>query len=147
MGSDETVSGGGCTPTQPSRGRRRGPRFLFCFPSAAAVFPQKTAKPFDKININQRELEKVNKFIETHCTSEQKARLESVYSLIEGFESPLGMELLATVDYVINYECGTTLFADLELENKIYSWSKRKKKLIKKEYIDIALERLKEFES
>ena len=108
---------------------------------------QKTAKPLDKIIINQNELEKVNKFIETNCSSEQKARLENVYRLIEGFESPLGMELLATVDYVLKFESGSELFADLELENKIYSWSNRKKKLIKKEYIDIALSRLKEFNS
>lgn len=112
-----------------------------------AGMKQKTAKPFDKIIINQRELDKINRFIEVHCTPEQKTRLKSVYSLIEGFESQLGMELLATVDYVIKYELGNELFADLELENKIYSWSERKKKLIKNEYIDIALQRLKEFDS
>lgn len=110
-----------------------------------AGMKQKTAKPFDKIIINQNELEKVNKFIEEHCSSGQKARLENVYRLIEGFESPLGMELLATVDYVLKFESDGESFTDLELENKIYSWSNRKKKLIKKEYIDIALSRLKEF--
>lgn len=112
-----------------------------------AGMKQKTAKPLDKIMINQIELKNVNKFIEINCTPDQKSRLESVYSLIEGFESPLGMELLATIDYVINYESGEELFTNLELENKIYSWSPRKKKLIKKEYIDIALERLKEFDT
>jgi hypothetical protein len=110
-----------------------------------AGMKQKTAKPLDKIIINQSELKGIYKFIEENCTSEQKSRLESVYKLIEGFESPLGMELLATVDFVINYESGDELFADLELENKIFSWSARKKKLIKKDYIDIALSRLKEF--
>lgn len=112
-----------------------------------AGMKQKTAKPFDKIIINKNELEKVVSFIKSNCTLEQKSRLENVYSLIEGFESPLGMELLATVDYILKHESGNELFADIELENKIYSWSARKKKLIKKEYIDIALERLKEFNS
>ncbi len=111
-----------------------------------AGMKQQTAKPFDKIIINQSELNNVLEFIEQNCDSTQKNRLENVYELIEGFESPLGMELLATIDYVIKYESGQELFADLELENKIYSWSPRKKKLIKKEYIDIALERLKIFE-
>lgn len=111
-----------------------------------AGMKQKTAKPFDKIIINKNELPKVYNFIENKCTDEQKIRLDNVYKLIEGFESPLGMELLATVDYVINFESGNELFADLELENKIYSWSPRKKKLIKKEYIDIALDRLKIFD-
>ena len=108
---------------------------------------QKTAKPFDRLTINQRELGNVSDFIQVNCTLEQKARLESVYNLIEGFESPLGMELLGTVHYVIKYESGNELFADIELENKIYSWSERKKKLIKKEYIEIALERLREYDS
>jgi len=107
---------------------------------------QKTAKPLDKITIKKEELENVYGFIETNCTPEQKARLESVYNLIEGFESPLGLELLATVDYVIQHESGDELFTEFELENKVYSWSERKRKIIKKEYIDIAFERLKSFE-
>lgn len=110
-----------------------------------AGMKQKTAKPLDKILINQAELQNVNKYIEQRCTSEQKNRLESVYNLIEGFESPLGMELLATVDYVLKFEAGDDLFADMELENRIHKWSPRKKKLITKEYINIALMRLREF--
>ena len=112
-----------------------------------AGMKQKTAKPFDKLIINQQELNRVFNFIKTNCTLDQQNRLENVYSLIEGFESPLGMELLATIDYVLKYESGNELFGELELENKIYSWSERKKKLIKKEYIAIALDRLKEFNS
>lgn len=110
-----------------------------------AGMKQKTAKPFDKIIINQKELPKVYSFIESNCTADQKNRLDNVYKLIEGFESPLGMELLATVDYVQKYEMGNELFAEVELENKIYSWSERKKKLLRKDFITIALGRLKEF--
>ncbi|HRN27489.1 MAG: macro domain-containing protein [Ignavibacteriaceae bacterium] len=111
-----------------------------------AGMKQKTAKPFDKIIINKNELPKVYDFIVQNCTQEQKDRLDKVYKLIEGFESPLSMELLATVDYVLKYELKQGLFAELELENKIHSWNERKRKLLSKEYIDIALEKLRSFE-
>ncbi|MBE0570518.1 MAG: macro domain-containing protein [Ignavibacteriaceae bacterium] len=111
-----------------------------------AGMKQKTAKPFDKIIVNKNELYKVYKFIESNCSEEQKQRLDNVYKLIEGFESPLGMELLATVDFVLINEITQNLFSEIDLEKKIHSWSARKQKLIRKEYIDIALERLKEFD-
>lgn len=105
---------------------------------------EKTAQPFDKIVINKKEIEKINKYIEANCNDEQKERLESVYNLIEGFESPLGMELLATVDFVINSELEND-FGSKHLKDKIYNWNDRKKKLLKDEYIDLAHSRLAEF--
>ena len=100
-----------------------------------------TAKPFDTITINKKEMEEINKFIDDNCNIEQKQRLESVYNLIEGFESPLGMELLATVDFVINVELNNN-YDPSQLKDKIYSWNERKKKLLKNEFIDIAYKRL-----
>jgi O-acetyl-ADP-ribose deacetylase (regulator of RNase III) len=105
---------------------------------------EKTAQPFDKIVIHKKEIENVEKFIDENCTEEQKQRLESVYNLIEGFESPLGMELLASVDFIINTELNND-FKSTELDNKIYGWNERKKKLLKKEFIDIAQDRLSSF--
>lgn len=111
-----------------------------------AGMKERTAKPLDPVIINQKQLPKVYKYIKTNCTPAQVQRLNRVFKLIEGFESPLGMELLATVDFVLKFELGQDLFAELELENKIHSWSERKSKLLTKEYIDIALERLRTFE-
>ena len=105
---------------------------------------EKTAQPFDKIVINKKEIEQIDKYIEENCNDEQKKRLESVYNLIEGFESPLGMELLATVDFVINTELKND-FNSIHLKDKIYNWNERKKKLLKNEYIDLAQNRLADF--
>ena len=105
---------------------------------------QKTAKPFDKLEINQKEIEKIYGFIEENCTPVQKERLEMVYKLIEGFESPLGMELLATVDYVIENELKDN-YTEPELIKKIYEWSERKKVLLKTNFITTAHQRLIEF--
>jgi uncharacterized protein YwgA len=105
---------------------------------------QKTAKPLDRISINDSEITNIHGYINENCTLEQKERLETVYKLIEGFESPLGMELLATVDFVINYEIDKVSQVNA-LQEKIYSWSERKKNLLKLEYITIAYNRLNEF--
>jgi len=105
---------------------------------------EKTAQPFDKIIINKKEIENITKFIEDNCNDEQKQRLESVYNLIEGFESPLGMELLASVDFVINVELNNN-YNSSQLKDKIYGWNERKKRLLKDEFIDIAQDRLSSF--
>lgn len=104
----------------------------------------KTAKPFDKITIIKKEIPMVKEFIEDSCTDEQKKRLDSVYKLIEGFESPLGMELLATVDFVVFYELNKNFDRNILLE-KIHSWTPRKKTLLNDKFISIASFRLDEF--
>lgn len=105
---------------------------------------QKTAKPLDKISVTENELDNVHDFIEKNCTNEQKERLKEVYNLIEGFESPLGMELLATVDFI--YKDNPEVSSD-NLQKEIFDWSERKKRLLKHDFINIALNRLKEFSS
>ena len=82
-------------------------------------------------------------FIKENCSKEQLDRLNKVSELIEEFESPLGMELLATVDFIINEKKYTN--NDNLLVNDIHSWSQRKKDLMKPEYIKIAYERLQVF--
>lgn len=109
-----------------------------------AGMKEKTAQPFDKIIINKKEISKIDKYIKANFNDGQKERLESVYNLIEGFESPLGMELLATVDYVINLELNNDVCSS-HLKNKIHNWNDRKKNLLKDEFIDIALNRLSLF--
>ncbi len=104
----------------------------------------KTAKPFDKIKIIKKEIPMVKNFIEENCTNEQKKRLDVVYKLIEGFESPLGMELLATVDFVAFYELNK-IFDKNQLIEKIHSWTTRKKQLLKNEFVSIATSRLDQF--
>ncbi|MDR3626809.1 MAG: macro domain-containing protein [Ignavibacteriaceae bacterium] len=104
----------------------------------------KTAQPFDKITIVSSEIEKIEEFISNNCTQEQKQRLESVYNLIEGFESPFGMELLATVDFVINTELNKD-YNSAQLKDRISNWNGRKQKLMKNEFIEIAQKRLLSF--
>jgi len=71
--------------------------------------------------------------------------MEILEKIIEGFESPLGMELLATVDMILmeNKETRFNLEAVLkEIEN----WNERKATLMKPEYVKATMNRLKEFQ-
>jgi O-acetyl-ADP-ribose deacetylase (regulator of RNase III) len=52
-------------------------------------------------------------------------RFDRVGRLVEGFESPFGMELLATVHWVVKHESATT--AD-DARAKVYAWNERKKR-------------------
>ena len=67
-----------------------------------------------------------------------KARLESVCDLMDGFESPFGMELLATVHWVIQNE-GVT--EENQAIKSVHEWSERKKRFTTRQ-IGIAFDRL-----
>ncbi len=102
------------------------------------------AKPLDKLTLINDRLVEVDNFIIDNCTNKQKERLNRVSKLIEGFEYPFGMELLATVDFILDTEPET--HNDLpKIVSTIQSWSKRKKELMKPEYISIAYNRLMEY--
>lgn len=51
------------------------------------------------------------------------ARFDRVSALVEGFESPVGLELLSTVHWVVHYENPETMDEVVQLT---YSWSERK---------------------
>ncbi len=73
--------------------------------------------------------------------------LDSISALIEGFESPYGMELLATVHWasvndVKSIELDRVVGAVHNWEPTKPEWNERKKTLMKEEHIHIALDRL-----
>jgi len=74
---------------------------------------------------------------------EAEEHLERVKKLIEGFETPYGMELLSTVHWVVKHE--KCLSCDLDaIREKVESWNKRKKTLMKPQHISKALQRLEQ---
>lgn len=54
---------------------------------------------------------------------ETVARFDRVANLVEGFETPFGLELLATVHWVMKHESAT--IAD-DAVSKVYAWNERK---------------------
>lgn len=63
-------------------------------------------------------------FLQAH--SGTKERFERVTKLVEGFESPYGMELLSTVHWVLKHDDGPTSMPDLI--TRVYAWGERKKR-------------------
>lgn len=99
--------------------------------------------PDTPIKLLPQAITEANKFISdnAHKDKENKS-LEKVSKLIEGFESPYGMELLASVHWVINYE-NVNPQDENAVINAVHSWNDRKQ-LMKKEHIVIALKRIRE---
>ncbi len=74
---------------------------------------------------------------------EATKHLEHVANLIEGFETPYGMELLSSVHWVFKEEKNSAQTVD-EACDKIFTWNAHKKKTFKKSHIIKAWNRLAE---
>lgn len=85
-------------------------------------------------------LREADEFLAANGGAEINGRLRRLQSLIEGFQSPYGMELLATVHWVAAHEPGVDS-PDVALE-AIRSWNPRKKRLMQTEHVNSAWERL-----
>ena len=86
-------------------------------------------------------VEKADNFLKN--APEAANHLERVANLIEGFETPYGMELLSSVHWVCKAEKDPAQNADEACE-KIFTWNVHKKKTFKKSHIIKAWNRLSE---
>ena len=103
-------------------------------------FKHEETKPSTPVYLNN--MEKVEAYNHDNLNDKQKKRLKDVQSLLEGFESPYGLELLATVDFI----CKQRDIEDTdEIISQIGNWTNRKKKLMKPYHIKVAHQRLKKY--
>jgi O-acetyl-ADP-ribose deacetylase (regulator of RNase III) len=89
-------------------------------------------QPDKQIEVLPEASEQAEAFLKSH--SDTHARFDRVVDLIEGFETPFGMELLSTVHWVAAREGAVTLEEGIE---KTYAWNDRKR-MFQKEHIQIA---------
>jgi hypothetical protein len=75
-------------------------------------------------------------------SSDSTARLERVTRLIEGFETPFGMELLGTVHWVMRH--GARADDPSDVIAKVHAWSDEKRAKMKEGHIRAAWGRLRE---
>jgi O-acetyl-ADP-ribose deacetylase (regulator of RNase III) len=66
--------------------------------------------------------EDAERFLAQHA--ETRARFERVADLVEGFETPFGLELLSTVHWVVTREGAQT---EDEVVRRVYGWNERKR--------------------
>lgn len=71
---------------------------------------------------------------------ETRTRLKKVSDLVEGFESPFGLELLSTVHWVVSKESSSSLD---DVIAKTYAWNERKKQFSQRQ-IGLAFEVLQQ---
>jgi O-acetyl-ADP-ribose deacetylase (regulator of RNase III) len=71
--------------------------------------------------------------------TEAPTRIQRIIDLIDGFESPYGLELLATVHWIATQEGAKTL---VEVIEQVHQWNDRKRRLMRPEHLDIAYTRL-----
>ena len=67
---------------------------------------------------------------------ETRQRIDRVAALIGGFEDPFGLELLATVHWVMKYENANKPDTVMDL---VRQWSHRKRRMFSNRHIDIAM--------
>ena len=104
----------------------------------------KDVKKFDPLNVIKDKEASIESFIKNNCSEEQKKRLKDLSRIIEGYETPLCMELLSTVDYVMVNECKD--YEDVkEVQTKVKGWNERKGKYLLPEYITVAHRHLLKF--
>lgn len=104
------------------------------------------AGPFDLIWFNDSRRAKVEEYLRSEKAREYLPALEATGKLIDGFESPLGMELLSTVDWLIT-EGGRR--ADVNsVREGLSKWTggessaRRKQQLFDDRLLQLALDRL-----
>lgn len=100
------------------------------------------ATPFDTIWFDDAKKDWVAAYLGSEGRQYLKA-LDATTQLIAGFESPLGMELLGTVDWLLaNESCEPTLPCIRRCIERWPSGAGRKQRLLEDRLIDLALERL-----
>jgi O-acetyl-ADP-ribose deacetylase (regulator of RNase III) len=105
-------------------------------------YEQKDAKPFEPLELLVDKSSEVKEFLEANLSAEEKKRLDTVSSFIEGFESPYGLELLATVDFLIREDHSLNIEV---IKAGLQKWSQRKLELFKDQHIQLALNHLKKY--
>jgi O-acetyl-ADP-ribose deacetylase (regulator of RNase III) len=104
------------------------------------------AGPNDLIRFNRTNGAPLDNYLHTEVSSRQTSALDMTARIIEGFESPLGMELLATVHWLlINRNLPSTVEA---IQNELPRWpgnadaGARKVRLFPPRLVEIAISRL-----
>ena len=85
-------------------------------------------RPDKRLRLVPGALEDANGFLERE--SDTKARLARVADLVDGFESPFGLELLSSVHWVVNEEGAQVME---EIVDRTYAWNVRKKRFTRRQ--------------
>ncbi len=98
-------------------------------------------KPDAEIDLLPGAVDEANAFLTGR--QESRTRLKRVSALIEGFETPYGVELLSSVHWVAKH--GSPAAVDVEGAIKdVHKWNDRKRLMFRPEHVRVAWNRLKD---
>lgn len=101
-----------------------------------AGYGERGDSPYQPLSLVPQALEDAEAFLQQHTTTRQ--RLKTVAELVEGFESPAGLELLASVHWVVQREGAAD---PLTIERHLHEWGERKRQFTPRQ-IKLAYEHL-----
>jgi len=106
------------------------------------------ATPFDTIWFEESKRELVTRYLQSREAREYMPAIEATDDLIDGFQSPLGMEALATVDWLVTKEGAEPTGAGVR--DALRRWPadasavERKLRIFDDRLLDLAMKRLRE---
>ncbi|MCF8258764.1 MAG: macro domain-containing protein [Flavobacteriales bacterium] len=103
---------------------------------------QKSARPFDVLHLNHARAGEVAEAVRTKLDYAQQDRLNRLQQLIDGFQSPFSLEVLASVAFVLEQH---PAFSVAEVTHAIHHWSERKRHQMTAGHVRIAYEHLKQY--
>jgi len=106
------------------------------------------AGPFDTLWFEDAKREKLELYLKSNAAREYLPVLEATDALIDGFQSPLGMEALATVDWLIEREGVEPTLPGIRQGIQVWpagaAHAERKSRLFSDRLLVLALERLRD---
>lgn len=103
-------------------------------------YSAKDKKPFDELNMLMETEKEVDEFLEQKESAKYKAIVEKTKEFLQGFYSSFSLELLSTVDFIIQEK---NINGVEGIMNELRNWSDRKRTLFdNKRFVEIALKNL-----
>lgn len=102
------------------------------------------ARPHDTLSPFDDKAGEVMNYLAQNTSQAEKQRLNTVTQLIEGFESPFGLELLATVHWAVKILKEPKISVE-QIIRFVHDWSPRKKEIMTPSLIQIAFDHLLQF--
>ena len=94
------------------------------------------------VTVSEKAMSEAESVLQTEYP-ETLERAESVKGLIEGFETPFGLELLSTVDWVMKHDAAAKESPE-KAAKAVHEWNKRKADIFSFKHISVAWNRLAE---
>lgn len=98
-------------------------------------------KPDREIDLLPGAIDRANEFLAQQDESKSCERLQKVAELIEGFETPYGMELLSSVHWVARHNKPPAATVELAV-SAVHNWNDRKRRMFPPKHIAVSWNRL-----